>query len=423
MLHCTNLKTGLIGRKLSHSFSPEIHSYLADYEYKLYEMEENEVGDFLKSCPLDALNVTIPYKQTVIPYLDEIDETAKEIGAVNTVVNRGGKLFGYNTDFGGLKALFERAGISVFGKKAIILGNGGTSKTAEAVLKNLGAQTVLKTDIVPAENVITNEEAVLKHSDAEILVNTTPCGMFPKLSGMAVDPADFSKLSGIIDVVYNPLKTDFIQRAQSLEIPAKGGLYMLVMQAILAAERFFDEPIPKEKAESIYQELLRTKKNIVLVGMPGSGKTTVGKILSEKLGMPLFDSDEIIVKETGREISEIFEKDGEKAFRKLESETILALSGKTGAIISTGGGAVLDPENVKNLSKNGKVYFIDRPLENLVPTSDRPTASSFEAIKKRFEERYDIYCASADEIIKADCEATEVAEKIKEDFLNENFGD
>lgn len=417
------MEYGLIGEHLPHSFSPEIHKRIGDYKYEIKELKPEELAEFLKKRDFKGINITIPYKQAVIPYLDEIDEAAKEIGTVNTVVNRGGKLFGYNTDFGGLKALFERAGISVSGKKVVILGNGGTSKTAESVLKNLGAQTVLKTDLVPSGNVITNEEAVLKHSDAEILVNTTPCGMFPKLSGTAADPADFPKLEGVIDVVYNPLKTDFIQRAQSLGVPAKGGLYMLVMQAILAAERFFDKPVPKEKAESIYQELLRMKKNIVLIGMPGSGKTTVGKILSEKLKMPLFDSDEIIIRETGREISDIFEKDGESAFRKLENEAIFSLSGKTGAIISTGGGAVLNPENIKNLSKNGKIYFIDRPLGNLVPTGDRPTASSIEAIKKRFEERYEIYCSSADKIINADCTAEEVSEKIKEDFLNENFGD
>ena len=240
---------------------------------------------------------------------------------------------------------------------------------------------------------------------------------------MAVDPADFPNLEGAIDVVYNPLRTDFVQRAQSLGIPAAAGLYMLVMQAILAAEHFFDKPVPKEKAESIYQELLRMKKNIVLIGMPSSGKTTAGKLLSEELKMPLFDSDEIIIEKTGREISDIFEKEGEPAFRKLESEVIFELSGKTGAIISTGGGVVLNPENIKNLSKNGKIYFINRPLENLVPTSDRPTASSFEAIKKRFEERYEIYCGSADKIIDANCSAKEVCRKIKEDFQNENFGD
>ncbi len=417
------MEYGLIGEHLPHSFSPEIHKKIGDYKYEIKELRPEELEDFLKNRDFKGINVTIPYKQAVIPFLDEIDEAAKAIGAVNTIVNRGGKLFGYNTDFGGLKALFERNKISVSDKKAIILGNGGTSRTAEAVLKSLGAQTVLKTDLVPAEGVITNEEAVLKHSDADILVNTTPCGMFPKLFGMAADPADFPNLSGVIDVVYNPLRTDFVQRAQSLGIPSAGGLYMLVMQAILAAERFFDEPVPKEKAEKIYQELLRMKKNIVLIGMPACGKTTVGKLLSEELGLLLFDSDELIIEKSGRQISDIFEKEGENAFRKLESEAIFALSGKTGAIISTGGGAILNPENIRNLSKNGKIYFIDRPLENLVPTSDRPTASTSEAIQKRFEERYPLYCRFADKIIDANCTAEEVCKKIKEDFQNENFGD
>ena len=210
------MEYGLIGEHLPHSFSPEIHKRIGDYKYEIKELRPEELESFIKAKDFKGINVTIPYKQAVIPYLDEIDETAKEIGAVNTIVNRSGKLFGYNTDFGGLKALFEKTGISVSGKKTIILGNGGTSKTAEAVLKKLGAQTVLKTDIVPGKGVITNEEAVLSHSDAEILVNTTPCGMFPNLSGMAVDPAVFPKLEGAIDVVYNPLKTDFLLRAQSL---------------------------------------------------------------------------------------------------------------------------------------------------------------------------------------------------------------
>ncbi len=417
------MEYGLIGEHLPHSFSPEIHKKIGDYKYEIRELKPEELGEFLQNRDFKGINVTIPYKQAVIPYLDEIDEAAKEIGAVNTIVNKNGKLFGYNTDFGGLKALFERTGISVSGKKAVILGNGGTSKTAEAVLKSLGAKTVLKTDIAPSEGVISNEDAVLNHSDADILVNTTPCGMFPNLSGMAVDPADFPNLSGAIDVVYNPLKTDFVQRAQSLGISASGGLYMLIMQAVLAAEHFFDKPISKEKAEKIYRELLRTKKNIVLIGMPGSGKTTVGKILSEELEIPLFDSDELIIKKNEREISDIFAKEGEPFFRKIESEAIYELSGKTGAVISTGGGAILNPENIRNLSKNGKIYFIDRPLQNLVPTSDRPTASNIEAIRKRYEERYPLYCLYADKIIKADCTAKEVCKKIKEDFQNENFGD
>ena len=411
------MEYGLIGEHLPHSFSPEIHRHIGDYEYEIKELAPKELADFIKNRDFKAINVTIPYKQAVIPLLDEIDDAAKAIGAVNTIVNRGGRLFGYNTDFGGLKALIEKTGICVFGKKCLILGNGGTSHTAEAVLKNLGAQTVLKTDIIPGKDVITNEEAVLKHSDAQILINTTPCGMFPRLSGMAADPADFPNLEGAIDVVYNPLQTDFVQKAESLGIKAEGGLYMLVMQAILAAEHFFDKKIPPEKAKAIYLDILRMKKNIVLIGMPGCGKTTVGTYLSKELGMPFFDSDKLITEKSGREISDIFAKEGEAFFRKLESEAIFELSGKTGSIIATGGGAVLDAENIRNLSKNGRIFFMDRPLADLVPTADRPTASTAEAIKKRYEERYPIYKNSADIIIKANCGIAEVAEKIKEDFL------
>lgn len=411
------MEYGLIGEHLPHSFSPEIHRRIGDYKYEIKELAPKELADFIKNRDFKAINVTIPYKQAVIPLLDEIDNAAKAIGAVNTIVNRSGRLFGYNTDFGGLKALIEKTGICVSGKKCLILGNGGTSHTAEAVLKNLGAQTVLKTDIIPGKDVITNEEAVLKHSDAQILINTTPCGMFPRLSGMAADPADFPNLEGAIDVVYNPLKTDFVQKAESLGIKAEGGLYMLVMQAILAAEHFFDKKIPPEKAKAIYLDILRMKKNIVLIGMPGCGKTTVGTYLSKELGMPFFDSDMLITKKSGREISDIFAKEGEAFFRKLESEAIFELSGKTGSIIATGGGVVLDAENIRNLYKNGRIFFIDRPLADLVPTADRPTASTAEAIKKRYEERYPIYKNSADIIIKANCGIAEVAEKIKEDFL------
>ena len=241
--------------------------------------------------------------------------------------------------------------------------------------------------------------------------------MFPRLSGMAADPADFPNLEGAIDVVYNPLQTDFVQKAKSMDIPAEGGLYMLVMQAILAAEHFFDKKIPPEKAKAIYLDILRMKKNIVLIGMPGCGKTTVGTYLSKELEMPFFDSDMLITEKSGREISDIFAKEGEAFFRKLESEAIFELSGKTGSIIATGGGAVLDAENIRNLSKNGRIFFIDRPLADLVPTADRPTASTAEAIKKRYEERYPIYKNSADIIIKANCGIAEVAGKIKEDFL------
>ena len=415
------MEYGLIGEHLPHSFSPEIHRRIGDYKYELKELSPDEVGAFLARRDFKGINVTIPYKQAVIPYLDEIDNAAKAIGAVNTVVNLGGKLFGYNTDFGGLKALIEQTGVSAAGKKALIFGNGGTSKTAFAVLKALGAKTVLKASILGEEGTISYDEARAEHSDAEILINTTPCGMFPNLEGMAADPMDFPAAKAVIDVVYNPLKTDLIQRAEALGIPCRGGLYMLVKQAILAAEHFFDEKIPSEKAEGIYREILKSKENIVLIGMPASGKSTVGKLLSESLSRPLFDSDDLVAETAGKTIPEIFSSEGEEAFRRLEAKAVAALSGKTGAVIATGGGAVLNPENIRYLKKNGRIYFIDRPVESLVPTGDRPTASSREAIMKRYEERYPLYNKYCDVRTDASGSALEVLEAVKEDFLNEDF--
>ncbi len=415
------MEYALIGERLPHSFSPEIHGaigeIIGEYKYELKELAPDEVEDFIKSRNFKGLNVTIPYKKTVMPFLDFIDEAAEKIGAVNTVVNRGGKLYGYNTDFGGLKALIEKTGIKVSGKKAVVLGNGGTSRTAFAVLEAMGAKTVLKTDLTPSTGAITNEEAVLNHSDAEILVNTTPLGMFPSFDGMAVDPAKFPNLKGAVDVVYNPLSTDFVQRAQSLGIPCEGGLYMLVMQAVLAAEKFFGAEIPKEKADLIYKKLLAKKRNIVLIGMPASGKSTVGKVLAKELDMPFFDSDKVIVQKKHRTIPAIFAEKGEEFFRKVESEVIAELSAITGCVIATGGGVILNPENMRLLAKNGKIYFLDRPLEKLVPTLDRPTASSREAIEKRYNERYELYCRYADKIIDCDREIKAEAAAVKEDFL------
>lgn len=415
------MQYGLIGEHLPHSFSPEIHRRIGDYPYELKELSPQEVGAFLQRREFKGINVTIPYKQTVIPYLDEMDEAAKAIGAVNTVVNRGGKLCGYNTDFGGLKALIERTGVSVAGKKVLIFGTGGTSNTAHAVLGALGAKTVLKASTSGKQGAVSYREALTEHADAEILVNTTPCGMFPKLEGMAADPADFPRAKAVIDVVYNPLRTDLLQRAASLGIPCCGGLYMLVTQAILAAEHFFDTKIPAEKAESIYRQILTSKENIVLIGMPASGKTTVGTLLSKSLSRPFYDSDLLAAEKAGRSIPEIFRTDGEAAFRALETEVLADCAGKTGAVIATGGGAVLNPENIRYLKKNGRVYFLDRPVEALIPTADRPTASSREAIFRRYEERYPLYHQSCDKKIDASGSAEEVLEAVKEDFFHENF--
>lgn len=415
------MQYGLIGEHLLHSFSPEIHRRIGDYPYELKELSPQEVGTFLRQREFKGINVTIPYKQTVIPYLDEMDEAAKAIGAVNTIINRSGKLCGYNTDFGGLKALIERTGVSVAGKKALIFGTGGTGNTAGAVLQTLGAKTVLKASTSGRPGAISYREAITEHADAEILINATPCGMFPKLEGMAADPECFPRVKAVIDVVYNPLRTDLLLKSASLGIPCCGGLYMLVTQAVLAAEYFLDTKLPAEKAESIYRAIRIDKENIVLIGMPASGKTTVGRLLSESLSRPFFDSDLLAAEKAGRSIPEIFKTEGEAAFRALETEVLAECAGKTGAVIATGGGAVLDPENIRRLRKNGRVYFLDRPIESLIPTADRPTASSREAIVRCWEERYPLYSQYCDKRINASGGVQEACKAVKEDFFHEDL--
>lgn len=411
---------GLIGEKLGHSFSPEIHACIGDYPYDLVELALDAVIPFFEKRDFAAINVTIPYKQTVIPLCDEIDEAARAIGAVNTVVNRAGKLYGYNTDFGGLKTLIEHTGVDPKGKKALILGTGGTCKTATAVLRAMGTAEIVIAGRTPRDG-ITGYDAL--PYDVELLINTTPCGMYPHLDGMAADPADFPNLKAVIDVVYNPLRTDFLQKAQALGIPHCGGLPMLAMQAILAAEHFFDTAIDAAQAKEIVRKVENIKTNIVLTGMPGSGKSTVGKALAKALGRPFYDADEELVKTIGRPITDIFAQEGEAAFRRYEAETIRALAGKTGCVIATGGGAVVNPENIRYLRKNGRVYFIDRPLAALIPTADRPTASSTQAIQTRYHERYPLYCTYNDRRIDADTTVSGVVEAITEDFLHEDFSD
>ena len=408
------MKYGLIGEKLGHSFSPEIHACIGDYPYELKELTPDAVAPFLEKREFSAINVTIPYKETVIPLCDQIDEAARAIGAVNTVVNRNGKLYGYNTDFGGLKTLIEHTGIDPRGKKALILGTGGTCKTATAVLRAMGADEIVIAGRTPHKGVIGYDALPY---DAQILINTTPCGMYPNLEGFAADPADFPKLEAVIDVVYNPLRTDFLQRAQELGIPHCGGLPMLATQAILAAEHFFDKKFDPTQAKKIVQAVENIKTNIVLVGMPACGKTTVGKALSKILGRPLIDTDEELVKTVGRDIPTIFALEGEAAFRDYENQIIRALAGRTGCIMATGGGAILRDENVHYLKKNGRIYFLDRPVSALIPTADRPTASSVEALEKRFAERYPRYCQICDRHVDAHRAIEDVVAAITEDFI------
>ena len=413
------MKYGCIGEHLKHSFSKEIHNALTDYEYDILEIPKDEFADFTEKRDFSAINVTIPYKEVIIPYMHYIDSHAKEIGAVNTVVNRSGKLYGYNTDFYGMCELIRHAGIELQDKKVVILGTGGTSKTALAVAKALLAKSAIRVSRTSREDAISYEELYEKHRDTDVIINTTPCGMFPNISGCAVDISKFKNLSGVIDAVYNPLRSTMVLDAKKQKVPAEGGLYMLVAQAVRASEIFTDTKYPDGETERIFKKMLRDKENIVLIGMPASGKTTVGNILAKKMNRQIIDTDELIVRREGKAISDIFRENGEDYFRRAESDVISEVSSMTGVIISTGGGAVLKKSNVDSLKKNGRLYFIDRPLEALIPTSDRPLASTRAAIERRYNERYSTYLSSSDVTIDASSGAEDVAEKIERNFTND----
>ena len=410
------MKYGCIGEHLKHSFSKEIHNALADYEYEIREIPVESLDAFMRAKDFLAINVTIPYKELVMPYMDYIDGHAKEIGSVNTVVNREGKLYGYNTDFYGMSSLIEHAKIEIKDKKVVILGTGGTSKTARAVSKALLAKEIVTVSRKARVGCITYEELYQKHSDAEVIINTTPVGMFPNIYDTPVDISEFNNLVGVIDAVYNPLRTPLILAAKEKGISADGGLYMLVKQAVRASEIFIDTKYSEEDAELVFEKIKREKENIVLIGMPASGKTTVGKILAKRLNRQFIDTDDIITLRAKKPIPRIFEEDGEEYFRAIETEVIKECSSMTGTVIATGGGAVLNKNNVSALHENGRLYFLDRPLEELMPTSDRPLASTREAIKKRYEERYEIYRASADEIIDTGCTVESTVNKIERNF-------
>lgn len=409
------MEYGCIGEKLKHSFSKEIHNLIAEYEYEIREIAKDKLDRFAKEADFKAINVTIPYKELIIPHLSWIDEHAKLIGAVNTVVKREGKLYGYNTDFYGMTELIKHAKINVCGKKVAILGTGGTSKTAKAVLRSLGAKEVLTVSRKPSDNQIDYETLVNQRKDVQIVINTTPCGMFPDNYNAPINLDDFPKVEGVIDAVYNPLRTRLISQALSKGIPAEGGLYMLVAQAVKACEIFADKKLPNDIVEETFNKIISQKQNVVLIGMPASGKTTVGGILAKKLNRQVIDVDQVIESQ-GRKIVEIFESGGENEFREIESQVIKTISKNSGIVISTGGGAILKEENVKCLKQNGVLYFIDRPLQDLIPTKDRPLSNDIQSITQRYNERYHIYNAVCDVRVDASCTAEQVAKIIAKDF-------
>ena len=390
------MKCGLLGRKLGHSYSPQIHRYLADYPYSLFEKEPEDLGDFLKHGDFTGINVTIPYKKDVIPYLDELSPVASRLGAVNTIVRRpNGTLFGHNTDYFGFASMVRQSGLSVAGKKVLVLGSGGASNTAVAVLDELGAKV-----IVISRSGDNNYSNLEKHQDAAVIVNTTPVGMYPNTESSPVDISQFPKLEGVLDVIYNPARTALLMQAEKRGLVAVNGLYMLVAQAKEAAEYFTGYAIADEKIQQIYNTLSYQMQNIILIGMPGCGKSTIGKALAEKLDRTFVDADEAIVELAKKSIPDIFAQDGEAVFRNYETQVLQNLGKQSGLIIATGGGCVTQPRNYPLLHQNGQIFWIQRDI-TFLPTQGRPLSQQTK-LEEMYKIRKPMYESFADTIVPND---------------------
>lgn len=396
------MKYGLLGERLGHSFSKEIHEQINDYQYEITEVPFDKFDEFMTKHDFIAINVTIPYKEKVIPYLDYIDDAAKKIGAVNTIVNKNGKLYGYNTDYLGLRDLVLTNNIEVKNKKVLILGTGGTSKTSKAVFTDLGAKELVFVSIDPVGDEISYEDAVKYHSDSEIIVNATPCGMYPNCDDLIIDISTFNKLVAVIDVIYNPLKTMLVRKALERGITAVSGLYMLVAQAVYASSIFTDTTYDKTIIDDIYKQIYNSKRNIVLIGMPTCGKTTISKVLADKLNKEVVDTDTLVEQEMGTTIKEYLKTHNETSFRDIETKVINNVSKLNNLIISTGGGVIKRKNNMEYLKANGIIVFIDRPLELLQVSDTRPLSSNQSDLEKLYHERYDLYCNYSDIIVKND---------------------
>jgi len=390
---------GLIGAKLGHSYSKIIHEQLAGYQYELIPLPtEAEARAFMERRAFTAINVTIPYKQLVILYCDEIDPKAKAIGAVNTIVNRGGKLYGYNTDYAGFAYLARAHNIDFAGKTVLILGTGGTHSTVEAVCRDGGAGTILSASRTGKFGALTYNEA-MRRRDVQIIVNTTPCGMYPNVGQCLLDPTAFPALEAVLDVIYNPFRTELLLRAEEHGITAAGGFEMLVAQAVYAAQHFTgrfyatDSVIPTAS-----RRLRRQLANVSLIGMPGCGKSTIGSALAKQLGKTFVDLDEEIERRTGNNIPDIFAREGEEAFRRYEAETLADVAKHTGQIIACGGGVIKNPANVRALRQNGSVLWVQRPLGKLA-TGGRPLSQGGAALKQLQAERTPLYQAAADAVL------------------------
>lgn len=400
---------GLLGEKLGHSFSPEIHSMLGNYEYRLFEVEKNEIENFIKHGEWDGINVTIPYKKAVMSYLDEISENAQKIGSVNTVVRRSdGTLFGDNTDYYGFLYTVKRSGINFDGKKVLVLGTGGASLAIKAVISDLNAGEIISISR-SGEN---NYQNIKNHADADIIVNTTPVGMYPKNLVSPVKASDFTRLSAVFDIIYNPQKTQLVLDAEKLDIPAFSGLSMLVAQAKRASEIFFDKEIDDSVTEKILKKVSTDMKSIVLIGMPGSGKSSIGTFLAEKTGREFLDTDEEAEKIAGSSPAEIIKAQGEKSFRKIENESVKSICKLSGKIIATGGGVVTNEDNFDAIRQNSTVFFINRNI-SVLPTDNRPLSQK-NSLDDMFKIRLPLYRKFCDFEIDGNGTIEEVAQRILE---------
>lgn len=386
------MKCGLLGRKLGHSYSPQIHSILGSYSYELFEKEPEQLEDFLKNSDFDGINVTVPYKKAVIPFLDELSPIARKLCAVNTIVRRNGKLIGHNTDYFGFSMMVRERGFDPTGKKVLVLGSGGASNTAVAVLEEMGANVIVISR--SGENTYKNLHL---HRDASAIVNTTPVGMYPHVGVSPVDLNIFPKLEAVLDVVYNPARTQLLLDAECAGIPTINGLLMLVAQAKEAAEWFTGEIIDHAAISRIHHTLKNQMENIVLIGMPGCGKSTIGHLLAEKTGRRFVDADQALEQSAGCNIPEIFANGGETAFRDLETKTLAELGKESGLVIATGGGCVTKEHNYPLLHQNGTIFWIRRDLA-LLPTDGRPLSQRTK-LTDMYQIRQSMYESFADYII------------------------
>ncbi|WP_367925642.1 shikimate kinase [uncultured Ruthenibacterium sp.] len=410
------MEYGLIGKKLGHSFSKPIHEALAGYSYELFPLpDEDAVRAFFAQRSFKAVNVTIPYKQLALALCDEVDEKAASIGAVNTVVNRGGRLYGYNTDYAGFLYMTKRAGIDFANRTVLLLGTGGTSRTVSAVVRDEGAKEVLFASRSGRDGALRYDQA-MQRKDVDVVVNVSPAGMYPDNGTCLVDLGAFPNLAAVADVVYNPAQTALLCQAQRLGVRAAGGLPMLVAQAKYAAEYFSDKKIPDEKIEPILKELRAKQMNLVLIGMPSCGKSSLGKACAKLLGKRFVDLDAEIEREEGRPIPEILAPGNETYFRDVESRVTAHLAKESGQVLSTGGGVVLRKENVDALRQNGVVVYIDRPLQDLRPGGNRPLSQSTQALAAQYAVRAPLYEQACHATVKNDAPFYTVADRIKERF-------